>query len=155
MHQVIWSHSFTPFAFGACVTFPQTGWARKKETSTPLFSSQFHILTEMGNVYVLVHLISIKCLIPLLKRPDIREKEHIWLSPMTKAPTPTENSRKQSDSTTTPLKTSITKRLRIDLGRSVGVMTVTLQSSDVVKPARICSGSSLFACLHVNPVHMH
>ena len=39
---------------------------------------------------------------------------------MTKAPTPTEKSNKQRDNTKTPPKTSITQRLRTDLGRSVG-----------------------------------
>ena len=53
------------------------------------------------------------------------KKEEIWLSPMTKAPTATEKSRKQRDNTKTPPKTSITQWLRTDLGRSVGVTTVT------------------------------
>ena len=44
---------------------------------------------------------------------------------MTKAPTPTEKSKKQRDNTKTPLTTSITQRLRTDLGRSVGVMIAT------------------------------
>ena len=39
---------------------------------------------------------------------------------MTKAPTLTEKSKKQRDNTKTQLKTSITQRLRTDLGRSVG-----------------------------------
>ena len=41
---------------------------------------------------------------------------------MTKAPTPTEKSKKkkQRDNTATPPKTSIAQRLRTDLGRSVG-----------------------------------
>ena len=42
---------------------------------------------------------------------------------MTKAPKPAEKSKKQRDSTKTPPKTSITQRLRIDLGRTVGVTT--------------------------------
>ena len=54
------------------------------------------------------------------------KKEEIWLSPMTKAPTPTEKSKKQCDNTKTPPKTSITQRLRIELGRSVGV-TIAIQ----------------------------
>ena len=45
------------------------------------------------------------------------KKKEILLSPMTKAPTPTEKSKKQSDNTKTPPKTSITQRLRTDLGR--------------------------------------
>ena len=45
-----------------------------------------------------------------------RKKEEVRLSPMTKAPIPTENSKP-------PLKTSISQRLRTDLGRSVGVTT--------------------------------
>ena len=44
---------------------------------------------------------------------------------MTKAPTPTEKSKKQRDNTKTPPKTSITQRLRTDLGRSVGVTIAT------------------------------
>ena len=39
--------------------------------------------------------------------------------------TPTEDSTKQSDTTNTPQKTSITQRLRPDLGRSVGLTTTT------------------------------
>ena len=39
---------------------------------------------------------------------------------MTKAPTPTEKSKKQCDNTKTPPKTSITQRLRTYLGRSGG-----------------------------------
>ena len=54
-----------------------------------------------------------------------RKKEEIWLSPMTKAPTPIEKSKKQRDNTKTQPKTSITQRLRIDLGRSVGVTIAT------------------------------
>ena len=42
---------------------------------------------------------------------------------MTKAASPTEKSKKQRDNTKTPPKTSITQRLRTDLGRSVGVTT--------------------------------
>ena len=43
---------------------------------------------------------------------------------MTKAPTPTEMSKGQSDNTK-PQKSSITQWLRTDLGRSVGVTTAT------------------------------
>ena len=42
--------------------------------------------------------------------------EEIWLSPMTRAPSPTEHSKKQSDNTKMQLETSITQRLRADLG---------------------------------------
>ena len=44
---------------------------------------------------------------------------------MTKALTPTDKSKKQRDNTKTPSKTSITQRLRTDLGRSVGVTIAT------------------------------
>ena len=44
---------------------------------------------------------------------------------MTKAPTPTEKSKKQRDNTKTPPKTSITQRLRTDLGWSGGVTIAT------------------------------
>ena len=43
------------------------------------------------------------------------KKEEILLSPMTKAPTPTEKSKKQCDNTKTPPKTSITQPLQTDL----------------------------------------
>ena len=52
-------------------------------------------------------------------------KEEIWLSPMTKAPTPAEMSKGQSDNTNNATKSSITQRLRTDLGRSVGVTGAT------------------------------
>ena len=49
---------------------------------------------------------------------SMRKKEEIWLSHLTKAPTPTEKkSKKERDNTNTPSKTSITQRLRTDLGR--------------------------------------
>ena len=49
----------------------------------------------------------------------------IWLSPITKAATPTKQSKMQRDNRKTPPKTSITQRLRTDLGRSVGVTIAT------------------------------
>ena len=54
-----------------------------------------------------------------------RKKEESWLSPMTKAPPPTQNSKKQSDNTKTPPKFSMAQRLLTDLGWSVGVTTAT------------------------------
>ena len=59
------------------------------------------------------------------KIPKASENEDIWLSPMSKAPTPTEKSKKQRESTKTPPKTSITQRLRTDFGRSVRVTIAT------------------------------
>ena len=50
---------------------------------------------------------------------------------MTKPPIPTENSKTKGQHTQTPPKTSITQRLRTDLGRSVGV---TSNPTGVVKP---------------------
>ena len=44
---------------------------------------------------------------------------------MTKAPTPTEMSKGQSDNTNNATKKSIKQRLRTDLGRSVGVTKAT------------------------------
>ena len=44
---------------------------------------------------------------------------------MTKAPTSTEKSKKQHDNTKTPPKTSITQRLRTNLGRLAWVMIAT------------------------------
>ena len=49
------------------------------------------------------------------------KKEDIWLSLVTKAPTPTEKSEKQRDSIKKLPKTLITQRLQTDLGRPVGV----------------------------------
>ena len=60
-----------------------------------------------------------------LIRLQKEKKEEIWLSPMTKAPTPAELSKGQGDNTKTPQKSSITQRSRTDLGRSVGVTTST------------------------------
>ena len=54
-----------------------------------------------------------------------RKKENILLSPMTKAPTQTEKSKQQHDNTKTPPKTSISQRLRTDLGRSVRLTIAT------------------------------
>ena len=53
------------------------------------------------------------------------KKEEIWLSPMTKAATPTEMSKGQSDKPNNATKSSIKQRLRSDIGRSVGVTTST------------------------------
>ena len=44
---------------------------------------------------------------------------------MTKTPTPTEMSKGQVTTQTTPQKSSIKQRLRTDLGRSVGVTKAT------------------------------
>ena len=56
----------------------------------------------------------------------LEKKEEIGLSSMTKAPTPTEKSKKQRDGNIkTPPKTSITQRLQTDLWRSVGVTIAT------------------------------
>ena len=59
------------------------------------------------------------------------KKKEIWPSPMTKPPIPTENSKTKGQHTQTPPKTSITQRLRTDLGRSVGE---TSNPTGVVKP---------------------
>ena len=53
------------------------------------------------------------------------KKKEIWLSPMTKAPTPTEKSKKATWEDINATKTSITQRLLTDLGRSVVVTTAT------------------------------
>ena len=63
------------------------------------------------------------------------KKEKIWLSPVTNAPRPTEKSKKQRDNIKTLPKTSITQRLRTDLG------TVSWSSNShptgVVKPVYV------------------
>ena len=53
------------------------------------------------------------------------KKEEIWPSPMTKPPTPTEMSKGQVTTQTTPQKSSIKQQLQTDLGRSVGVTKAT------------------------------
>ena len=53
------------------------------------------------------------------------KREEIWLSHVTKTPTPTEQSKKQRDNIKPPPKTLITQLLRTDLGRSAGVTAVT------------------------------
>ena len=52
--------------------------------------------------------------------------EEILLSPMAKAPSPTEKIKKWRDNTKNATKTSIKQRLRTDLGRSVGVTATQL-----------------------------
>ena len=65
------------------------------------------------------------------KRTKKEKKKEIWPSPMTKPPIPIENSKTKGQHTQTPPKTSISQRLRTDLGRSVGV---TSNPTGVVKP---------------------
>ena len=60
------------------------------------------------------------------------KKEEIWLSPMTKAPTPTEKSKKQRDNTKTPPKTSITQRLRtVSWGNDSHSTGITTQPGEI------------------------
>ena len=54
-----------------------------------------------------------------------REKGRYLTTAMTKAPTPTEKSKKQRDNTKMPPNTSITLRSRTDVGRSVGGTAAT------------------------------
>ena len=72
---------------------------------------------------------SAPCLVEIWSRKatvSYKEKEEeIWLRPVKKAYTPAEMSKGQSDNTNNATKSSITQRLRTDLGRSVGVATVT------------------------------
>ena len=63
-------------------------------------------------------LISIKSVI-------LREKERDLIQCYCKSPYTIRKSKKQCDNINTPPKTSITQRLRTDLGRSVGVTEVT------------------------------
>ena len=53
---------------------------------------------------------------------------------MTKAPTPTEKSKKQRDSTKTPPKTSNTQRLRTDLGHQLVSWSNDSHQTGVVIP---------------------
>ena len=73
-----------------------------------------------------------------------KKKEEIWLSPMTKAPTPPEKPKKQHDNTQMPPKTSITQWLRTDLGRSVGVSIAGLRDPNLPTNRKSCL--LLFTC---------
>ena len=75
----------------------------------------------LGRTKYVFNDINIGIIVKIVKR----KKVDIWLSPMTKAPTPTEKSKKQRDNIKNATKTSITQRLRTDLGRSVWVTTAT------------------------------
>ena len=65
--------------------------------------------------------------VSLFYRYFIQRKKEKDLTQSTEKKTVTENSKKQSDDTKTPPKTSITQRLRIYIGRSIGVTTATQQ----------------------------
>ena len=67
-----------------------------------------------------------------IDNPEFEKKEEIWLSPLTKAPIPTEKSQKHRDNMKNATKTSITQQLLTDLGRSVGVTAVN--PTGVVRP---------------------
>ena len=66
------------------------------------------------------------CEEPFLKRKRRRSDPVLWQNPLYQ-----QKIRKPKDNTQTPPKTSITQRLRTDLGRSVGV---TSHPTGVVKP---------------------
>ena len=53
------------------------------------------------------------------------KKKEIWHKPMTKEPSSTQKSKNEHDNTINATKTSITKRLQTDLGRSVRVTTIS------------------------------
>ena len=97
-----------------------------KRTTYPYLLADFYdahynsdpVISLFGNMQIMFQYI----------KYDEKKKE-IWPSPMTKPPIPTENSKGQH--TQTPPKTSITQRLRTDLGRPVGV---TSNPTGVVKP---------------------
>ena len=74
---------------------------------------------------------------------------------MTKAPTPTEKSKKQRDNTKTPPKTPITQQLRTDLGRSVGVTIATqLVYLNQLTGTNPYVGNVHFAFLYKNDYHV-
>ena len=80
----------------------------------------FTKLTPTVQLDIIYQCLVVVCVIDLhfmLEWYCLREKEEIWLSPMTKAPTSTEKSKKQRDNTQTPPKPPITQRLWTDLGR--------------------------------------
>ena len=97
-----------------------------------LFVPQWHIIIHLyilSAINVQINISMIKCIVEfecdLLHSTVEEKKEDIWLNPLTKAPTPTEMSKGQSDNINNVTKKSITHRLRTDLGRSVEVTTAT------------------------------
>ena len=96
------------------------------ETSTAMICREFvcHNVTYFlsHNMYQIIPQLGVRYLIyTCLDFYMNKEKnEEIWLSPLTKAFTPTVNLKKQSDNTKTPTKSSIKLWSRTDLGRSVG-----------------------------------
>ena len=67
------------------------------------------------------------------------KKEEIWISPMKKFPSTTENQKRLSENTKTPPNSSITQRLQTDLGRFDGVT----KDTTLVCLSR-CTGSQTF-----------
>ena len=62
----------------------------------------YYVETRLPNLKLTVHHATLRS---HAKAFITRQKEEIWLSPMTKAPTPTEMSRGQSDNTNNATKT--------------------------------------------------
>ena len=85
-----------------------------------IWGLKWHTLQVNGHVWFHLHGLSRP-----VRHGKQDKKEEIWPSPMTKAHTPTEMSKRQSDNTKKPTKSSIKQQLRTDLGRSVGVTTAT------------------------------
>ena len=98
-------------------------WCFNRESKTYLCTSVkagFFSNKNMTRINVGLVWSYVKLLLSLWKT-YIEKKKEIWPSPMTKPPIPTENSKTKGQHTQTPPKTSITQRLRTDLGRLVGV----------------------------------
>ena len=93
----------------------------------PKTSITQRLRTDLGRSVVVTTVIQLVfCTIIFLYRcshTNKEKKKEIWLSPMTKTPITTANS-KTNGQHKTPPKTSITQRLRTDLGRSVVVAIV-------------------------------
>ena len=120
-------------------SWQQTNRQREHKTTYPDHSTQgikcsiITICLQKPMIAKIVHLSQPSRLVCICIQHSIRlvvreKKEEIWISPTTKAPIQTEISKGQRDNTNTSPKSSITQRLwtdQSDLGRSVGVITVT------------------------------
>ena len=102
------------------------GELNSTSTYVPAQLTKDQLLVHHINTLTKINVKIDKCELPtfywlpkLHKRPYKEKKKEIWPSPMTKPSIPTENSKTKGQHTQTPPKTSITQRLRTDLGRSL------------------------------------
>ena len=102
-------------------------YGRLRLIRSVLRASKFTVL-KFNEIIIIMLIQQFLCQLSIdLKRKRRRSDPVLWQKP----PIPTENSKTKGQHTQTPPKTSITQRLRTDLGRSVGV---TSNPTGVVKP---------------------